>query len=65
MDFVQIVQDAMTERKVTAYAVCKATGIDSASLSRFLTRKGRLRSDMLSRIFEFLRIEVKMIPENN
>lgn len=65
MDFVEVVSAVMAEKGITQYALGKATGIDSAILSRFLARQSRIRSDLLEKIFDFLEIEARKKLENN
>ena len=53
------IRRAVRESGVTAYRICRLTGIDKAAMSRFLSGERFLSEDSLNMVAEVLGLRVK------
>lgn len=58
-DMRKIVADRMKSKKLSAYAVAKATGLKAQTMSNFLSGAHNMRSDKLAKVFAAIGIEVR------
>ncbi len=54
------VRAAVDASGLSRYAICKATGINQAAMSRFMTGKGGLSMAALDRLAKCIGLEVKL-----
>lgn len=54
------IRAAIDASGLTRYRICKETGIEEASMSRFMLRKGGMTLAALERVAELLQLEVTM-----
>ena len=51
-------RQAIRASDLSRYAICKATGIDQSSMSKFLSRKGGFSVPTLDKLVKFLDLEL-------
>jgi hypothetical protein len=59
------VRDAVDGSGRSRYAICKAIGFNQGAMSRFMSGKGGLSTDVLDRLAELLGLEVVARPDRD
>lgn len=58
--FLDQIRAAVNESGMSRYAICKELGIDQAVMSRFMSGGAGMSVDVLGRLADFLKLDVKV-----